>query len=711
MFAIELGDSVEIDGRVYAYTHRTLSGKLCFRDRAEGNTAELSQDELLEKFTKREVKLRVINPDDTSADFRRLDLASVPDAHRKEAEERVGYINAIYAAKTPRPFAKTWPNIISAVAALNGTDAPEWTTVRRWMRSYEGNNCDIRSLLPSYGRRGCNEEFRPTEERQFLNELILDLYLVKSRPTIKWLHKQIGAKYREIQQTRPDACLWKIPSLSWVYRRIKKIDAYDVDRARFGKRIADHKFRAIGRGRPATYRLEVVEIDHTTANIMIVDDTTRIALGRPTITIAIDRFTRMIVGLYIGFEPPSTYSIMQCLRNMIAPKTYVATEFPKINVPWKAHGIPTSVVVDNAFEFTSDSFREAAAVFKFDIFQQPVRQPEFKGIVERFMRTIEQMGMSGLPGRTFSNPKERAEYDSANLARLTLHEFREHFHFWLLADYCYRMHDGILDVPARRWDEEVARLPVELPMSMEEIDVHLGITKQGTLRREGIRYANLFFNSPELNAVFRQLGPRQIVKFKVNQNDLSEIIVIHPTKNVPIRAYCTYREYSAGLTLHQHRIIRALRKKQCADFTDQNALVAARDAFLQASADLLMRSNTRRRSRLARHQGGENVHQPATPPDIEEFKRMVFEPTSFSEFEDILAADTAAEVQDEPAEIHDAPTEIHDEPSEIQSESAPAAAGNGSHPTPATPSTKASIPLLRYRDRDGGISGDDQSSI
>jgi hypothetical protein len=83
---------------------------------------------------------------------------------------------------------------------------------------------------------------------------------------------------------------------------------------------------------------------------------------------------------------------------------------------------------------------------------------------------------------------------------------------------------------------------------------------------------------------------------------------------------------------------------------------------------------------------------------------MVFEPTSFSEFEDILAADTAAEVQDELAEIHDQPTEI-------QSESAPAAAGNGSHPTPATPSTKASIPLLRYRDRDGGISGDDQSSI
>lgn len=698
MFAIELGDSAEIDGRVYAFTHYAGNGDLCFRDPAEGDTKQLTQDELLEKFMKREVKLRVVTADDASADFRRLDLASVPDAHRKIAEERLGYIKAIYARGTPTPFAKAWPEIICAIAALNGaTEAPAWTTVRRWMRKYESSNGDIRSLLPSFGRRGCNQEFRPTEERQFLNELILDLYLVKSRPTIKWLHKQIGAKYREIQQIRPDACLWKVPSLSWIYRRIKKIDAYDVNRARFGKRIADHKFRAVGRGRAATYRLEVVEIDHTTANVMIIDDKSGVALGRPTITIAIDRFTRMIVGLYIGFEPPSTYSIMQCLRNMILPKTYVATEFPRIKVPWKAFGIPVSVVVDNAFEFTSDAFREAAAVFNFDICQQPVRQPEFKGIVERFMRTIEQKGMSGLPGRTFSNPKERAEYDSASMARLTLPEFREHFHFWLLTDYCYQMHDGILDVPARRWEKEVARDPVQLPMSVEDIDVHLGITKQAKLRREGVRFANLFFNSTELNAVLRQLGPGQTVKFKVDPNDLSEITVIHPRKNVPIRAYCTFQEYSSGLTLHQHRIIRALRKKQCAGFTNQKELVAARDAFLQASAELLMRSNTRRRSRFARHQGGENVHQPATTPELEEFKRMVIEPSSYSEFEDVLAEDTAIEG---PADQADP-----------QSGNATTAEGNDGPTAPTASSTPSSIPLLPFRDRKDDASGGEPSAI
>lgn len=696
MFAIELGDRVEIDGHTYAFTHRTGQAKFSFRSTSELDTKELSQDELLEKFVKGEIKLRIAPQDDSAADFRRLDLASVPAAHRKIAEDRLAYIKAIYAQGTPRPFSKAWPEIIGAIAALNRVaQPPEWTTVRRWMRKYEGSNADIRSLLPSFERRGRKSEFRSAEEREFLNELILKLYLVKSRPTVKWLHKQIGAKYREVQLTRPDACLWTIPSLSWVYRRIKKIDAYDVDRARFGKRVADHKFRAVGPGRAATYRLEVVEIDHTTANVMIIDEKSGVALGRPTITIAIDRFTRMIVGLYIGFEPPSTYSVMQCLRNMMLPKTYVASEFPRIKVPWKAFGVPICIVVDNAFEFTSDTFREAAAVFNFDIFQQPVRQPEFKGIVERFMRTIEQKAMSGVPGRTFSNPKERAEYDSASAARLTLPEFREHFHFWMLTDYCYQMHDGILDVPARRWDEEIVRAPLP-PINAEDVDVHLGIIKRGTLRREGLRFANLFYNSDELNRLFRQIGPGQVLKFTVNPNDLSEIVAIHPTKNLPIRAYCTYREYSTGLTLHQHRIIRALRKKQCADFTNETELVKARDAFLEASAELLMRSNTRRRPRLARNQGGGNVQQPVTSPDIEEIKRIVIEPTSYSEFEQILAEDTAPDVPDLP-----------DEP---RSEDPVGDVGAEIDPTPTGPTAKPSIPLLRYRGRDGDAAADGSAS-
>lgn len=642
MVQILPNDNIIIDERLYKFTHRANNGNFCFKDPSEGNTVELSESNLLAKFMKGEIKLRVPADPDPSIDQCNLDIASVPARHRKEAEDRLAYIRAIYAAGTPRPMASTWPKIIEEVAADHGaTKVTQWTTVRRWMRKYESSGYDIRSLLPSFARRGCKQTHLSTEERAFLNELILKLYMVKSRPTVKWLHGAISAEYREIQKVRPDACLWKIPSRSSIYRRIAKIDAYELDRARFGKRIADHKYRMVGRGRAAAYRLEVVEIDHTTANVIVVDEVHKAVMGRPTITIAIDRFTRMIVGLYIGFEPPSTLSVMQCLRNMILPKTYVDTEFPKIGIPWKAFGIPVSVVVDNAFEFRSDAFREVAAVLNFDISQQPVRQPEFKGIVERFMRTIELKAMTGLPGRTFSNPMEKGDYDPQKMACVTLRELREHFHHWMLAEYCYQVHDGILDVPARRWDEEVAREPVRLPMSQNDIDLYLGIIRTGTLRREGIRFANLFYNSPELNQVLRTVGNNRTVKFTIDANDISEIVVTHPIKHVPIRAFCTYREYASGLTLHQHRAIRAMRRKQGKELTNQPQYVAARDAFHRAAAQLLMRSDTRRRARLARHDGGANVVQPATELELDVVEKLLMSPDADADLETFLSQDTA----------------------------------------------------------------------
>jgi hypothetical protein len=296
------------------------------------------------------------------------------------------------------------------------------------------------------------------------------------------------------------------------------------------------------------------------------------------------------------------------------------------------------------------------------------------------------------------------------MARLTLSEFRAYFHHWLVVDYCYKMHDGIYDVPAKRWDEEVARDPVRLPMSAEEVDIYLGITKRGTLRRDGVRFASLFYNSPELSNVLRQVGTGLEVKFTVNPNDLSEVTVIHPTKNVPIRAYCTFRQYAAGLTLHQHRLIRTLRRKQCLSFTNEKELVAARDAFLQASADLMMRSNTRNHGRVARHQGGSNVQQPATQSQIDELKRLMIKPTSYSEFNEVLAEDTAAASRDDMAAgpvVQPSPSPA--EPDSQVGEPATNTDGVG-QAVPTPPEINSSIPILPFRDRKGDAAGRNSSS-
>ena len=65
--------------------------------------------------------------------------------------------------------------------------------------------------------------------------------------------------------------------------------------------------------------LDIIQIDHTKVDVILVDDETRKPIGRPFITVAIDVYSRMILVLYI-LEAPSYFSVGQCLLNAILPK-------------------------------------------------------------------------------------------------------------------------------------------------------------------------------------------------------------------------------------------------------------------------------------------------------------------------------------------------------------------------------------------------------
>ena len=45
--------------------------------------------------------------------------------------------------------------------------------------------------------------------------------------------------------------------------------------------------------------LDLVQIDHTKLDIIVVDDEQRLPIGRPWITLAIDVYSRMVTGFYI----------------------------------------------------------------------------------------------------------------------------------------------------------------------------------------------------------------------------------------------------------------------------------------------------------------------------------------------------------------------------------------------------------------------------
>ena len=73
--------------------------------------------------------------------------------------------------------------------------------------------------------------------------------------------------------------------------------------------------------------MQVLQIDHTQADIRLVDDLYRQDLGRPWITMAIDIYSRMVAGFYISFESPGYFATGQTLYNAIVPKDILKDKY------------------------------------------------------------------------------------------------------------------------------------------------------------------------------------------------------------------------------------------------------------------------------------------------------------------------------------------------------------------------------------------------
>ncbi|WP_458249986.1 hypothetical protein [Citrobacter freundii] len=58
-----------------------------------------------------------------------------------------------------------------------------------------------------------------------------------------------------------------------------------------------------------TAPLEQVQIDHTVIDLIVVDDRDRQPIGRPYLTLAIDVFTRCVLGMVVTLEAPSAVSV------------------------------------------------------------------------------------------------------------------------------------------------------------------------------------------------------------------------------------------------------------------------------------------------------------------------------------------------------------------------------------------------------------------
>lgn len=623
---------LKLRGREYVIEKRLPDGSIRIKDIITDERSAMPEQELIEAIFGNNAELlgHDRNQDVLKERLKKTgacDIACLKDddPRRTELQRRISYVKAIEVAGVKIRTAAALRPIIERVAgAIHDSKTPSVSTVRRWIIFYEASGKDVRSLVPAtkargnrqrrfYGQRLSKGDFKndpKAQERankiaELLENSIDEVYLKDQRFTVEAVYDALLVKIEDRNHFRdPDDQLPE-PAKSSVYDAVSKLDDYEVLAARYGKKIADEKYRAVLQGPRPTRPLERVECDHTITDLFVIDPIMMLPIGRATLTWMICVYTKMILGFHIGFDPPSFLTVMECLKHAIRPKTYVKRKYSNIKNDWSPYGIPEVLVVDNAREFhgrnLEDACHQLGIVLQFGQRGKPWVRPS----VERSYRTAATQLHHQLPGTTFSNIIEKADYEPGKTAIITPDVLDEITHKWLADVYQVSPHRGIRDVPAVRWEKGIAEWPPALPVNNEILDVALGYTEERVPSARGIELDNLFYNDEDLALVRHTLDPHKKVIIKRNPSDLSLIHVYDERHNRYIPVPAIDQDYTRELTLYQHTVISRYARDELKRNVNAFSLARAKREIQEIVERewTAAKSKTRTRKRLARFRG------------------------------------------------------------------------------------------------------------
>lgn len=133
------------------------------------------------------------------------------------------------------------------------------------------------------------------------------------------------------------------------------------------------------------------QIDATIADVYLVSEQNREKIiGRPTLYFVVDVFSRAIVGMYVGLENASWVSAMEALANAVLGKVEYCKNFD-IDITedmWPTVGLPEVIIGDRG-EILGRHIEILSKSFNVDIENTPPYRADWKGIVERYFRTVQ----------------------------------------------------------------------------------------------------------------------------------------------------------------------------------------------------------------------------------------------------------------------------------------------------------------------------------
>ena len=448
----------------------------------------------------------------------------------------------------------------------------------------------LTSIAPnvSSGGRG-KSRLLPLVE-QIITMTINEMYLTKQKHTAENVAHEIRRRCIRAKLNPP--------SFNTIRDRICALSTRDSIKRREGsKSSAARQLTAIEGNFPAVSApLDMVQIDHTPVDLIIVDEINRRPIGRPYLTVSIDIFSRCITGFCLTLEAPSAVSVGLCLVHSVIDKSSYLTQLG-ISGEWPIWGKPLIMHVDNGAEFHSEALRRGCSQHGIELRYRPPGAPQYGGIIERLIGTLMQH-VHTIPGTTFSNIVQRGNYDSDGKAILTLSELEKWLTLVIIGHYHNRIHGTLHEPPIERYKTGLLNTKGLKPMIQNKKEFlvdFLPIVKR-SIQRHGfmIDHINYYSNALQPWIAERNQGEKFIIRR--DPRDISRIYVLPPDQNEYIEVPYRTLSYPA-VTLWEHKQSLRYLKEHGASKFDEDAIFKTIESLRKITDNAAASSRAARRKK------------------------------------------------------------------------------------------------------------------
>lgn len=197
-----------------------------------------------------------------------------------------------------------------------------------------------------------------------------------------------------------------------------------------------------------------------------------------------------------------------------------------------------------------------------------------KGAVERFFRTLADGLIHTLPGTTFSNTRERGDYDSEANACFTFDQLNHVLMRWILDIYHQSPHTGLGGrTPDAVWRAGELKTVIQLPVDLDALESTLARRKKVRIHHYGIEVGGHFYHSDLL------------ADLRVRRNSVDPVEVRYRDDLGHVWVYDELRKYFLMVPSKDKRLVGVSRDLYAAakkNLKDSGVLNPGTDAVLEA---------------------------------------------------------------------------------------------------------------------------------